>query len=27
VTGLEGLDPKKPAPGIEAENYEGKKKD
>lgn len=26
-TGLEGLDPKKPAPGIEAENYEGKKKD
>lgn len=27
VTGLEGLDPKKPARGIEAEDYEGKKKD
>lgn len=25
-SGLEGLDPDKPAPGVEPENYEGKKK-
>lgn len=25
-TGLEGLDPEAPAPGIQAENYEGRKK-
>lgn len=26
-SGLEGLDPEKPAPGIKAEKYEGKKED